>query len=291
VNKCEQCGASVDPAALACPYCHLQTRAGAVAAQNQAAADRARQQWVQAVAYQKEQATAMQVMSTATQSIWLSIGGMLLCGCFPLGVVGIVQALRAKAMAEAQKLEVPQRAKIGLYLGILSCVVSVVVIIAAGVSSSNDQKRADARIAELDKQIGSKASGATIDRATACAMAEEATLKTGFDNNAGYQMDKFDCPGRFLPSGDSAQLEDFSFNWNSTNYKVFVCFKHGGKWFVENLSEDPCDVVAGADDGGSHATTAATSTTAPTNSSSQHRTKHVPHAEGSSSAAPSHSAH
>ncbi len=233
----------------------------------------------------------MQIMSTATQSIWLSVGGMFLCGCFPLGVVGIVQALRAKAMAEAQKMEVPQRAKIGLYLGILSCVVSVVVIVAAAISSSNDQKRADARIAELDKQIGSKADSATLDRATACAMAEEAALKTGFDSNLGYSLEGFDCPGRLIPTSDTAQLEDFAFKCNSTNYKVNVCFKHGAKWFVENLSEDPCELVAGADDGGSHVTTAATSTSAPTNSASQHRTKHVPHAEGSSSAAPSHSAH
>lgn len=279
--NCERCGAIIDPTALACPYCHLTTPAGVLAQQNQASADRAREQWVQAVSYQKDQATAMQINSAATQSVWLSVAGIFLCGCFPLGVVGVVQAMRAKAMAQAQKMEPPPRAQIGFILGIISCVFSVGVIIAALISSSNDQKRADARVVEIDKQLGTKPNDATIDRATACLMAEEAAIKTGFDNNAGYVLKNYDCPGRLLPSADTAQLEDFHFDYSTTHYKVNVCFKHGAKWFVENLSEDPCDFGAvGGDAGSAPAATATSTSTAP----SQHRTKHVPQPEGSSSA-------
>ena len=278
--NCERCGAIIDPTALACPYCHLTTPAGVLAQQNQAAADRARQQWVQAVSYQKDQATAMQINSAATQSVWLSVAGIFLCGCFPLGVVGIVQAMRANAMAAAQKIEAPPRAKIGLILGIISCAFSVCVIIAALVSSSNDQKRADARVAEIDKQLGDKASSTALDRGTACLMAEEAAIKTGFDNNAGYTLKNFDCPGRLLPSADTAQLEDLHFDYGETHYKVNVCFKHGAKWFVENLSEDPCDFGGvGADAGSAPAATAASTSTAP----SQHRSKHVAQPVGGSS--------
>lgn len=224
----------------------------------------------------------MQIQATATQSVWLSVLGMVVCGCFPLGIVGIVQALRAKSMAAEQKMEAPPRAQIGLILGIISCVFSVGVIIAAEVSSSRDQSHADARTAEIDKQVGTKASNAMLDHATACLLAEEAALKNGFENNPGSSFEKFDCPGRLLPTGDTAQLEDFAFTYSSTNYKVNVCFKRGTKWFVESLSEDPCDVTAAAGDAGAAAattSTAASTSTAP----SQHRTKHVPHAEPASS--------
>jgi hypothetical protein len=279
--NCERCGAVVDGAALACPYCHLTTPAGVLAQRNQEAADRARAQWVQAVDFQKQRAIEMQIASTATQSVWLSAAGMLVCGCFPLGIVGIIQAMRAKSMAAAQKMAPPPRAQIGFILGIVSVLVSSGICVAAFISSSHDQARANARIADIDKQVGNKASNATLDRGTACLLAEEAALKTGFDGNEGYSLEKFDCPGRLVPAGDTAQLEDFAFMWSSTNYKVNVCFKHGAKWFVETLSEDACDLgVVGADAG----PTAATAAAAPTTSStSQHRTKHVPHAAGSSS--------
>jgi hypothetical protein len=273
--NCERCGATIDPLAHACPYCHLTTRAGVIAQQNQEAANRARAQWSAAVDFQKQRANEMQIQSTATQSVWLSVLGMVVCGCFPLGAAGIVQALRAKSMAAAQKMEPPPRAQIGLYSGIISVLFSVGICVAAFISSSHDQARADARTAEIDKQVGSKASDATLDHATACLLAEEAALKTGFDDNPGYSLEKFDCPGKLVPTSEAADLEDFAFAHTGTTYKIHVCFKHGAKWFVESLSEDACNLGAIAADGGAASTTPTTTTTPTSSASSKHRTKHV----------------
>ena len=269
MNKCEQCGATIDPMAMACPYCHLTTAAGVIASQRGQAAAQAHAQWSAAVDFQKRQATETQILSAANQAIWMSIGGMILC-CTPLGIVGVVQAVRARSMATAQKLEIPGRATIGLVLGICSCLLSVGIITAAAISSSHDTDRANARIAELDKQIGTKAANATLDRAVACDLAEQTALRDGWDGHPGGSLEKIDCPGAFSQNATAAQLDDFGFNWTSTRYKTFACFKHGAKWYVEELSDAACDLEAVGSASSSASTPAPTTSAPPHKSSGKH---------------------
>ena len=269
MTKCEQCGATIDPMATACPYCHLTTPAGVVASQRGQAAAQAHAQWAAAVEFQKRQATQMQIMSAANQAIWFSIGGLALC-CTPLGIVGVVQAMRARSMATAQKLEIPGRATIGLVLAICSCLLSVGIITAAGISSSHDTDRANTRIAELDKLIGTKAASATLDRAVACELAEQTALRDGWDGHPGGGLEKIDCPGVLTQNPNAAQLEDFGFNWSTTRYKTFACFKHGAKWYVEELSDASCEIEAASS--ASSASTPAPTTSAPPHKSSGRHT-------------------
>jgi hypothetical protein len=269
VTKCEQCGATIDPMAMACPYCHLTTPAGVVASQRGQADAQAHAQWAAAVEFQKRQATQMQIMSAANQAILFSIGGMVLC-CTPLGIVGVVQSMRARSMATAQKLEIPGRATIGLVLAICSCVLSVGLIIAAAINSSHDTDRANARIAELDKLIGTKSANATLDRAVACELAEQTALRDGWDGHQGGALEKIDCPGALTQNANTAQLEDFGFNWSTTRYKTFACFKHGAKWYVEELSDASCDTETTASASSSASTPAPTTSAPPHKSTGKH---------------------
>jgi hypothetical protein len=148
---------------------------------------------------------------------------------------------------------------------------SVGVYIAATISSNHDDERANARIAELDKQIGTKSASATLDRATACALAEQGALRDGWDGNPGHSLEQFDCPGAFTQNANAAELDDFSFTWSTTRFKTFVCFKHGAKWYVEELSDSACDV-----DTSNGQAAASSSATTPTPSSSAHPHKSTP---------------
>lgn len=233
--KCEQCGAVIDPLVFACPYCHLTTPAGAAASARQAQASQAQQQWQAAVQYQNQQATLMQLRSTANMALGLSIAGVVIF-CFPLGIAAIVQAVRARLMAKAQKTEIPTRTTVALALGAVSCVLSISFIVWADLGAAEDQKRADARIAELDKQIGSKAAAPVLDHAVACQLAERNALKVGYSDVSGYSFKTFECVGRLTQTPDNATLEDFQAN----KFKVSVCFKHGAVWYVGEMREDGC---------------------------------------------------
>lgn len=227
---------------MACPYCHLVTPAGVAAQQREAQAAeaaRAHGQWMAAAQLQTQEVERRRIQGTATQSLIWSIAGVVLC-CLPLGVVGIVQGLRARSASLARAFPVPGTAKVGLWLGIASCLTSIGFFTWAAISASNDEARARARAAEIDRLVGARAQSATLESSVACQLAEARTLQSGWDNRRGYTFDRFECPGRLTQTGDVAQLEDFRFHATSEEVRVFVCFKRGARWYVDTLSATSC---------------------------------------------------
>lgn len=262
MTNCERCGAALDPTALTCPYCGLTTRAGVQAqqAQQQVAQSQAAlgAQWQM----QRERANQMEIASLGTQAMWWSIAGVVFC-CLPLGVVGIVQGVRARGRAHAAKITAPGTATAGFIIGILSCMTSIALFTYAAIDSQNEQDRANKRVAEIDKQLGKKPEAATLDHDTACLLGEQYTLKNSFDDKSGYQFEKFECVGKLTQTGDSAQLDDLKFHYNTDEEKAFVCFKRGTKWYVDRLSAAACD----ADTSAASASASADAAVAPSASS------------------------
>ncbi|MEO7113166.1 MAG: hypothetical protein ABI183_22195, partial [Polyangiaceae bacterium] len=196
-------------------------------------------------------------------------------------VVGIVQGMRARSVAAAQKLEIPGRATLGIWLGALSCAMSVALVVFSMIRANNRDAQAAARIAELDKQMGNKVTSANIDHTTACGLAEQTALRSGYKSEAGRELEGFDCPGRLTQSGATAQLEDFAFHSSSGSSKVFVCLKKGDKWYASELREDACGTVDGDD--ASAAVTAEPTSTTPSHHSEPTRSHASPHETSSAS--------
>ena len=268
MTNCERCGAALDPTALTCPFCGLTTRAGvqARAMEEQAAQSRAglAQQW----AMQQQRATQMEIASLGTQAMWWSIAGLAFC-CLPLGVVGIVQGVRARGRAQTANITAPGTAMAGLVIGIISCVTSIALFTYAAIDSQNEQDRANKRVAEIDKQLGKKPEAATLDHDTACLLGEEYTLKNSFDDKSGYQFEKFECVGKLTQTSDSAQLDDLKFHYNDEEEKAFVCFKRGTKWYVDRLATSGCEAdtsIPSADTADASAAPAASTAPAATHS-------------------------
>lgn len=240
--KCAQCGATLDPLALACPYCRLTTPAG-VAAERQAEQQRAHAAAWQAHAQSQHVAgAARQVESTATQAFFFSLGG-LVC-CVPLSIAAVVQGIRARGMAKRFGLPTPPRATWGLALGIAFGILSVGGLIAAGFQDSAEQDEANARIKALEATAAKSAAATTLDHATACALAEIYARKTGWAGEKGHRLDRFECSGRLDASADRARLEDFRFHkrvGEDPAFELSVCFKRGGSWYVSKLSQGACD--------------------------------------------------
>lgn len=237
--KCLQCGALIDPLALACPYCRFTTPAGIAAKQREEHEARVRAQWAEHAQHQHQIAGSRRLDSTATQSLIWSIVGTLLC-CLPVGVVGIVMGVRARTMAAQAKVDVPAKATVGLVLGIFSCVSSLAFFTYAMISSSMAKDDADERISAIEKRIGTKSSSAVLDRDTACGLAEIHARQRGWAGNEGYTLEHFECVGKLTTHADEAELEDFRFQHHSVPYQLHACFKRGGTWYVSEMTDGEC---------------------------------------------------
>ena len=236
---CERCGAAIDPSLLACPYCKLTTPAGIRARERDEHAARVHAEWQRGAELEAGRAAKAVIERTATHALGWSIAGLALC-CLPLGAIGVFQGVRARSLATAQRTPMPVRATVGMWLGIVGSITSILVITWASVSSSRDQSRANARIAELEAETRSKAEAPTLDRNVACALAEGHALKTGYSGTSGYLLHGFACVGKLSTRRDTAAIEDFSFHSSGSSFKVNVCFKRGATWYVGEMRADAC---------------------------------------------------
>ncbi len=158
--------------------------------------------------------------------IWSALG--LLCCLIPLfGIVGIVMALRARKMARKYGLVIPTTATIGLVLGAFSLLASVfsytfIVL--------QEIKRAD-RIDQLESKVGAQALAQQLAPETACDLAELRLLKDGIGSVSGGSVEEFECTGKLQQNGDTAVLDDYSFDWTSHGRRhVKVCYRRGTRW-------------------------------------------------------------
>ncbi len=244
-GKCTHCGAAIDPLALACPYCKMTTPAGVLARQREEHERKSHAQWhahAQAQAQQQDQVvTQRRLDSAATHALLWSIAGTVIC-CAPLGIVAIVLGARARSIASSRNMPIPVKATVGLILGMVSTVSSIGFFVYAIVASQREEAASKDRVAVIEKQIGGKAASAALERETACGLAEIHVLRNGWKGNRGQTLSQFDCVGKLAVSADHAALENFRFRYDTgnANYDVSVCFKRGGKWYVDEVRDDAC---------------------------------------------------
>jgi len=237
--SCENCGATIDPSILACPFCQASTPAAAVARRRREQEAEARAQAAAATQQQIAAAARARLESTATQALGWSIAGLVVC-CLPLAIIGIVQGLRARAMATAAQAPLPGKATVGLGLGVLATVTSIGIVTSILIDNDRKQRSADARVAVLEQKIGAQASAPTLDHDTACALAEIHARRSGHDGHLGHALEHFECIGKLEVDQDRAELKDLRFRWSSTTYDASVCFKYGARWYVGELRSGPC---------------------------------------------------
>lgn len=219
----------IDPLALACPYCRFTTRQGIAAnyAQQQ------HQQWAAHANYVQSAAATARMKSTATQTLVFGILGILLF-CTPLGIVGIVQGFRARAMAREARAPVPGSATAGLVLAIVSLFTSVGGLILIDRDVQEDKSAAEQRAAAIDKRLGARATAKTLDRDTACGIAEAHLYREGAEGVLNYNVKDVECVGRLTTSGeDRAEIDLVRFKDATRKLETKACLTRGGKWFVQ----------------------------------------------------------
>lgn len=182
------------------------------------------------------------IKRTALHSLlWSALG--LLCCLIPLfGIVGMVMALRARKMAKKYGLVIPATATIGLVLGAASLLASVFTYTFVVVEEVERRER----IEQLEKALESGAGAKHLSAAAACQLAELRLLKDGIGERSGSRLEDFECTGKLIEKGDNAELDEFSFRWDSkARHRVKVCYHRGARWtttgFRVNASCDEPD--------------------------------------------------
>lgn len=236
---CEHCGARLDPNALACSFCKAPTPLATQVRARQEEEARVRAAWQAQSESQRSSALQKQMESLGTHALVWSIVGVFLC-CLPVSAIGVVQGMRARGLATQLRLPLPGRATTGIILGILGSLTSVALLTVGFIGSAQDQKAADARIAQLETSIGPRAKASTLEHDVACALAEIHARKSGFETQRGSSLDHFECVGRLSGGASEAQLENFRFTKSTTKFDVNVCFKRGAQWFVQDVQRDAC---------------------------------------------------
>lgn len=238
-QKCAQCGAMIDPLALACPYCRFTTPAGVAAHQAQQAQAHHHAQWAAHAHHVNTSVANARMKSTSTQSLVFGILGLILF-CTPLGIVGIVQWFRARAMSREAHSPVPTVATVGLVLSIVSLFTSVGGITALHNGVEEDKAAAEQRAAAIDARLGNKASAIVLDRETACGLAEAHVWREGDGRIANHIVKGVECMGTVTIEGERADLDLVRVKSSTEKYDSHVCFRRGAKWFVERIQSTSC---------------------------------------------------
>lgn len=232
--SCPRCGANIDPSALACPYCQIQTAYGRQQAERYAAHQQHAAQTEQAQrAHERGQRQAALGKKGQHAMIW-SLAGMFTC-CFPAGIVGLVMGLNVKSAAKRENMVAPGASTVAVVVGCFS----LLLFGGAVVMYIHDSRRTDARIAQLQAQVNGAPSGERLEQPLACALTELTLLKEGFAGTSGLSIDDFECNGKVDEDGERARLQDVRFRTSSSERRnVAACLTRGARWSVKELRED-----------------------------------------------------
>lgn len=238
-QTCAQCGAMIDPLALACPYCKFTTPQGVIAHRQQQAHAQHQAQWAAHAHHVQTSVAGARMKSTATQSLVFGILGLILF-CTPLGIVGILQWFRARGMAREAHAKIPTVATAGLVLSIVSLVTSVGGIALLNRDLAEDEAAAEKRAAAIEARLGSRPNATVLDRQTACDLAEAHIWREGDGRIANHLVRNVDCMGTVSVEGERADLDLVRVKSSTQKYDSHVCFRRGGKWFVERVQSTSC---------------------------------------------------
>jgi len=231
---CPRCGASVEPSALVCPYCQLETRRGMEHAERQQAYAHQAAQADQARYAAERHARQQALDKKALHAMGWSLGGSALC-CVPVAIVGLVMGLGVRSTAKKEGLVAPLTSTVA----VVSAVVGMLVFGLALALGIQQQREADARIAVLKAASEGVRDRETIDQRLGCALAELALLQDGFDGKT--RIEAFECNGKLTQNGETAELLDVRFRTSSSvsdRHAVTACLVRGSRWSVKELRED-----------------------------------------------------
>ncbi len=234
MQTCPRCGATIDPSALACPYCQTQTAYGKAHAEQQAAYQYHAAQAYDAQRAAERHARQQTLTKKAQHALFASLGATLTC-CLPFAFVGLVMGLNVKKAARQEGMVAPASATAAVALGVFA-LASFAGVLALGLHVNQEL---DERVAELSAQLEPGRSSQTLDTATACGLIELELLQQGYAGKTGVSIAAFQCDGRLEQTGDQAQLQDVRFRTSSDDrHTVSGCLVRGSRWSVKELRAD-----------------------------------------------------
>lgn len=225
--RCHRCGATLDLAAVSCPYCGTQTAHGYALEQQRAA-----QNWhAQAnadFARANERLRAEEELKKQGR-IGVITGALafVFC-CTPLSVVALVLSLRTKSNASRFGLIAPASSTFGLVLGIFGTLMSAGTWISSFVLAEKDEEKR----AELER----RAAEPTLTSVTACKLAEDRLRTSGFGSE--HRVIVTSCNGRFAQRGDEAFLDGVRFRADQKDVDATVCFARRSRWEISEVRGD-----------------------------------------------------
>ncbi len=164
--------------------------------------------------------------------IW-SLLGFFLCACFPLSLVGMALAFRARRLAREQGVAAPVTSTLAIALS----AIALAAVTIFGIWFAHDEAQLHARIDELNARVSATDTGDLTDQ-LACDLAELRVRYDGWKDDDPIVVDGFECPGKVILREDGGELADFSFNASSVGrVTVTVCYKKGARWTVKSLRE------------------------------------------------------
>lgn len=250
MTKCTSCGAGLDASARQCPYCGTVTVFGIEAQRLEAEHARRRELQQHEVhlhkaAGRQNQATN-QLEQNATYALVTSLTGSLCC-CFPASIASIVLFFRVRGIAREHSLVMPTRALVALVISVLGLLTTTGVYTSFLLEQRAHQERVDQLRARLE---GPRAQP-TLDRATACGLAELHVLDNGFDATQGMSIKDILCPGHVVQTGETATLDAFQFRAGAATEVLRVCLAQAPTWSVLGFRrtagcDEPSDLAPAA---------------------------------------------
>jgi hypothetical protein len=236
--ECDGCGAALGPTDIACRYCRRATP-HAARQQAEASAKEAQASAAREAATAREQATVRQELDKVSKrALIFALVGTVTCLLPVFSIISVVSYLRARKLSRQLGADVPGLATFGFLLSVFWLVVSPAFLVWAFVRDSAAKDRADQRIAVLETQVAAGVQAATLDWATACALAELHALKTGHAGEQGKHLVHFDCVGTLGGTPARPSLDRFTFGEDNSNkrFEVAACFERGARWYVKELA-------------------------------------------------------
>jgi hypothetical protein len=227
VVQCQRCGATLDLAAVSCPYCGTQTAHGYAVEQQRAAHNYYAQTNAEFARSNERLRAEDEVTKQARIGLVTSIAGFVIC-CAPVTVTGLVLSLRAKSNAHRYGIIAPASSTFGLILGIFGSLATVGTWLGAFVFSPSAYERR----AELER----RATEATLTSSTACALVEERLESGGFGNEKNVYSST--CNGRLAQRDNKAFLDGVRFHADGKYIDASVCFTRGARWEISDIRAD-----------------------------------------------------
>jgi len=166
--------------------------------------------------------------------LW-SLGGFLLC-CSPLALIGLVLGFRSRALARRVGLVIPTTATLGIVLAITQMFVFAAAL-AFGIYA---EIQLDARVEQLERELGTKPDQPVLSQPTACALAERFLLQNGYGKNSGTSIENLRCDGALEQNATSAELKSLEFKAGDEKVRANACFARGTRWSVSAVQELGC---------------------------------------------------